>query len=263
MSHITQITQVTKTESEEIRVIKTLFDPSGQLNEEQIKLFLHVAKEKRLDPRMRQICAVPRYNKNSNRTECVIITQIDGFRLIADRTGRYAPGKATECLLDKNGKVSGATAYVKKMTKDGTWHEFGETAFMSEYKAKSFAWTSMPFVMISKCAEAKALRRAFPGDLSGIYGQEEMDQALVDAESKPQVTSKEPEIVDPIIAEDKRVQLEAYVDGNDDVKIALLQICKVNKFSEIKESQVEACRKYAKARMRVKNENKSIEKLSA
>jgi phage recombination protein Bet len=38
-------------------------------------------------------------------------------------------------------------------------------------------WASMPHVMLAKCAEAQALRRGWPEDLSGIYAQEEMDQA--------------------------------------------------------------------------------------
>ena len=112
-----------------------------------------------------------------------IQTGIDGYRLIAERTGKYSPGREPTYQYDEKGNIISATAYVKKQTSDGTWHEVAATAFFNEYcqrtkegKPTRF-WMQLGHAMIAKCAEALALRKAFPGDLSGIYTKEEMLQA--------------------------------------------------------------------------------------
>lgn len=40
-------------------------------------------------------------------------------------------------------------------------------------------WRRMPRVMIEKCAEAKALRRAWPDDFAGVYVEDEMDRSSI------------------------------------------------------------------------------------
>lgn len=173
---------------EEYRVVKNLIDPSNKLSQEQIGLFLHVCKERKLDPRLKQIYAVPRSNSKTGNTELTIQVGIDGFRMIAERTGRYAPGKPTEFTFDKDGKLLSATAFIKKQTADGTWHEVSATAFYEEYVQRNKDhktgemvvaqfWRQMPCGQLEKCAEAKAIRKAFPGDMSGLYTTEEMAQA--------------------------------------------------------------------------------------
>jgi phage recombination protein Bet len=157
------------------------------ISPEQFEIFVQVCKRTGLDPFRNQIYAVPRAGKMT------IQTGIDGFRLVAERTGKYSPGREPVFTYkDENMKqVHSATSYIKKQTADGSWHEVAATAFWDEYvqayngKPSQF-WAKMPHVMISKCAEALALRKAFPADFSGIYSTEEMQQAEAEVVSIPQ-----------------------------------------------------------------------------
>ena len=146
--------------------------------DDELKLFLYVCKRTGLDPLIRQIHAVKRWSSQEQRETMAIQTGIDGYRLIAERTGKYAPGKEP-AYVERDGKLYSATAFVKKVV-DGTWHEVGATAIYEEYVQRkkdggptSF-WQRMPYLMLAKCAEALALRRAFPAEMSGIYTHEEM-----------------------------------------------------------------------------------------
>ena len=164
--------------------------------DDELELFIHACKRNGLDPFMKQIYSVKRPERQKDGTYkdvMTIQTGIDGFRLIAERTGRYSPGREPTYSYDKDGKLLSSTAYIKKQTRDGTWHEVSATAFYSEYcqttregKPTRF-WANMPHGQLAKCAEALALRKAFPAELSGVYSKEEMDQA-----GPPAITSEAP-----------------------------------------------------------------------
>lgn len=150
-------------------VIKSMY--CKNLNDSEIAVFSHVCKKTGLDPAVRQIYAIKRGN------QMTIQTGIDGLRLIAERTGNYSPGREPTFIYDEKGKMIAATSYIKKRTSDNVWHEVGCTAYLEEYDTKQGLWNKMPRTMISKCAESLALRKAFPAELSGLYSDEEMDQA--------------------------------------------------------------------------------------
>lgn len=140
-------------------------------SDSEFQLFLHVCVKTGLDPFMKQIYSIPR---GSQRT---IQTSIDGLRLIAERTCKYAPGKESTYAYDSNGHLFSATSFIKKMTNDGTWHEVSSTALFCEYNpGTNTFWKKMPHVMLAKCAEASALRKAFPAEMSGVYSDDEMCQ---------------------------------------------------------------------------------------
>lgn len=172
--------------NEQIQVLKNSIC-KGATNEE-FQIFLMACKKTQLDPFMRQIYAVKRWDSRLKRETMTVQTGIDGYRLIAERTERYAPGPKPTYEYDDKGNLVSATAYVKKMTKDGTWHVVEAEAFFEEYcqstvdrstgeKKATGMWHNMQRNQLAKCAESLALRKAFPAEMSGVYTREEMKQA--------------------------------------------------------------------------------------
>jgi len=113
-----------------------------------------------------------------------IQTSIDGFRAVAERSKQLAG--IDDAIYDsgKEHKVepvnpTTATVTVYRVV-SGLRVPFTATARWKEYKPadkQDFMWRKMPYLMLAKCAEALALRKAFPLDLSGIRTDEEMMQA--------------------------------------------------------------------------------------
>ena len=152
--------------------------------DEDLLLFLYTAKRTGLDPLTKQIYAVFRWDSRIGREKMAIQSGIDGFRLVAQRTGQYAG--QDDVIYDPKDE---ATTYPKKASVtvykiiEGQRVPFTATARWGEYVATDrdgnpdLMWKKMPYLMLGKCAEALALRKAFPNELSGIYTEEEMMQS--------------------------------------------------------------------------------------
>jgi len=159
--------------SEKLQLIKSMF--AKDATDMEFNLFISMAKRLQLDPVIKQIYFVKFGGKMS------IIVGIDGYRLIADRTGKYMPGKETTYTYDTEGKLFSATSYVKKLGPDHQWHEFGSTAIRSEYDTGINQWKKGCHYMLAKCAESLALRRGWPSEYSGTHSEEEMDKARLES----------------------------------------------------------------------------------
>lgn len=145
---------------------------NGAVTETELLFFLNVCKSSGLNPLTRQIYAIYRGDKMT------IQAGIDGLRAIAERSGKYAGSKEGEFEYEKEGdshphratvtvlKIMGGKVY--ETTASAVWNEY--------YVSSSPMWTKMPETMLAKCAEAKALRKAFP-NIGQVYIEEEMEQA--------------------------------------------------------------------------------------
>jgi phage recombination protein Bet len=165
---------------EQVQLIKSQIAPKA--SNDELKLFLYQCQRTGLDPLTRQIYCIHR--KVNNVDKMTIQTSIDGFRVIAERSGVYA-GQGEPVFIEENGRIISCKVSVFKFNPLGVRYEAAVgVAYMAEYAQQGPMWQKMPHTMISKCAEAVALRKAFPQDLSGLYTSEEIEQ-----ETEAQITT--------------------------------------------------------------------------
>ena len=215
-------------------------EPAWQLSREQIDLlkdtiargctdgelalFVQTCNRLALDPFAKQIYLVKRWDNKLGREVASHQVSIDGFRLIAERTGEYRGQTRPEwCGPDAvwrevwlvNTPPAAARVGVHRQ---GFLEPLYRVARYSSYVqtnkggSPSHMWATMPEVLLSKCCEALALRAAFPNDLGGLYTPDEMGQASNGAPpSLPSGVVEVLELEDPQAAPQRLPALQGVV----------------------------------------------------
>lgn len=176
--------------------------------DDELKLFFFECRRRGVHPMDRLIHFVKR--GSGNEAKATFQAGIDFMRSQAEGTGEYRGQDDIEYgpMFAVNETVAAPTwakATVKRRDREtGEIVTTAATAFWDEFypgDKLGFMWRKMPRVMLGKCAESQALRKAFPRQLAGLYSFEEMEQAdIVQQPDRPpiqkpqakQETPKEP-----------------------------------------------------------------------
>jgi phage recombination protein Bet len=180
-------------------------------NHDEFDLFMAVAAMKGLDPFSKQISAIVFNKDKPDKRNMSIITTIDGMRAIAARSGRYRPDEEAPRYEYSDEAKNEATnplglvkaevrIWIADASRDGGWKPVAGVAYWDEFapvkdewafdeasnrrkptgkQTLDGNWPKMGRIMLAKCAEAQALRKAFPENLSGLYEGSELDRAQV------------------------------------------------------------------------------------
>ena len=175
-------------DAEQTRLIKEQLCKGATDNE--LRLFVSVCQRTGLDPFTGQIHAVKRWDQESGGYVMAIQIGIDGYRLQAERSGEYEgqtppewcgpDGVWSQVWLSKDVAPVAARAGVYRtgfrdaMYAVALWASYAQRKMDGDITKM---WRTHGPGMLAKCAEALALRKAFPRDLSGIYTDVEMGQA--------------------------------------------------------------------------------------
>ena len=205
---------------DDIRTIKEAVLPRNT-TETELQLFLAQSKRTGLDPLSRQIYGFKQGDK------LVIGTTIDGARVIAERSGKYAGQvgpfwTAGDTFTDEHGvahvvwqdiwlkkepPVGAKVGIIRSDFKEILWGVARFESYRPTYNSP--VWSKMPDHMLGKVAEMLALRKAFPNDLSGLYAKEEF------ANEEVEVVQGKTHLLSEVREPEEEREVQTRVDHGD------------------------------------------------
>lgn len=188
----------------ELTLIRQAIPTAKKLNEHEFNLFIELCRQRGLNPITRQVYPFLFDENDEKKRNMTLVVSIDGQRSLAARTGKYRPDpksprvKTDKRRIDKDtnpyGIVSAEVAV--QVFLHGEWSPAPATVYWEEFAPiieiwaedatgkrqptgkfridpKKKAWIVSGRHMLAKVAEIQSLRKAFPDDFGGLYGEEE------------------------------------------------------------------------------------------
>mgnify|MGYP007100083041 CR=1 FL=1 len=190
------------------KTIETLRKTVAQeATREEFAMFVQFCKSTGLNPFKKEIWFIKTkgYTKRDGTVvepKVQLMTGVNGYWAIANSHPQF-DGVEQDIETDEKGYP--IKAITKVYRKDRKFPSVG-IALMREYGKDSTIWRQMPSVMLTKCSESIALRKAFPQELNGLYTEEEM----------PKEYSAEPVNITPKVEEPVSVVEEVTYYGFPD-----------------------------------------------
>lgn len=215
-------------ETELMSVLQSSLYPGAALD--SIKMVLGYCRASGLDPMQKPVHIVPMWDGKNKQMRDVVMPGIGLYRTQAARSNAYAGISEPEFGPDVTETLGSAEVTypkwckvtVKRRLPDGSvadftaverWKENYATA-SKDTSAPNAMWKKRPYGQLAKCAQAQALRMAFP-EIGAAATAEEMegklldDGLVIDAEPVNKVSMPKPKAVDATVAEPRHAAAPA------------------------------------------------------
>lgn len=176
-----------------MNTLKNSLYPKAKDN--SIAMVLDYCKSANLDPMQKPVHIVPMWDKDSRTMKDTIMPGIGLYRIQAARSNKYAGVSEPEYGDTVNTKLGGVNisypewckVTVKKLVGDNIVEFTAKEYWLENYAtvkrdsaAPNTMWTKRPFGQLAKCAEAQALRKAFPEIITQQPTAEEMEGKFIE-----------------------------------------------------------------------------------
>jgi len=205
---VNNLAEIHSSDANTFRVLQETLYPGS--TDQEVSMILGYCKARRIDPILKPVHLVPMSVKTDKvdssgksiyERKNVIMPGIGLYRIDASRSGQYAGvdepefgEDVTESFSTKNkdGKVTSSLKVtypkwckitVRKLLPNGEIALFTAKEYWKENYASKSKWDDTPndmwqkrsYGQLAKCAEAQALRKAFPDIVGNEYTKEEME----------------------------------------------------------------------------------------